>query len=57
MKSVLIALEITDRDGGIIDVAEYASLEELLDDWPYAECQDASGLEWPAWVGGRKQYV
>lgn len=44
-------VEVTDKDGESLYVLDYNSLEELLEDWPYAE-RSAKG-KYIAWIGGK----
>ncbi len=46
----MIYLELVDRDGGMRDLVQYDTLEELLKEWPYA---DGKGTEWSAWIGSK----
>lgn len=46
-------LEVQSQNGGTIGTLEYCTLDELLEEWPYAEVWPGDPSNWSAWVGGR----
>jgi hypothetical protein len=48
-------LEVQSQNGGTLGTLEYCTLDELLEEWPYAEMAHASEPEqYVAWIGGRR---